>query len=134
MGISLIRKINGKFTCINAHSIFAIISVSGSSLKIEILDFWYFLFKPDNLVKLLKNMGVCVMDGCVYLFFFQHQKREINDKEWRGVSVSGVTWCKRVLWSFMTKRGGGWWLDQIRVILGWCNYWTAPFVCLTILN
>ena len=81
MGISLIYKINGKFTYINGHSIFAIIlylrPFPYSSLKIEILTrFSLFLFKPDTLVYLLKNMGGRVMGGCVSLFFFNFKKEK----------------------------------------------------------
>ena len=43
-----------------------------SSLKIKILTrlVFFFFFKPENLVSLLKNMDGCVMDGCVSLEFF----------------------------------------------------------------
>ena len=38
--------------------------LKGSSLKL------FLLFKPDNLIELLKNMGGCFMGRCVYLGFF----------------------------------------------------------------
>ena len=73
------------------------------------------------------------MVGCVSLsylcfVFFQLQERETNDKGrdlcqvWRNVRGGGV------LWSFVTKRDGGWWVGQKRVILASRNYWTAPYL------
>ena len=38
--------------------------------------FILFLFKPGNFVKLLKNMGGCVMGGCVSLGFYFNFKKE----------------------------------------------------------
>ena len=35
-----------------------------------------FLFKPDNFVQLLKNMGGCVMGGCIPLRFYKNNKKE----------------------------------------------------------
>ena len=50
--------------------------------------FYSVLFKPDNLIQLLKNMGGCVMGEWVSLGFFSTSKKKSVRK---GGSVSGVT-------------------------------------------
>ena len=58
-------------------------------------------------------MGGCVMGGCVS-FFFQLQKKEINDK---GGLCQVQRNVRRVLLSFVMKRDDGGWVGQKRVIL-----------------
>ena len=68
-------------------------------------------------------MGGYVMGGCVSLFFFQLQKREINVKRGicakRDVRKEGLVIIRDEAW---------WWGvgGQKRVILAWRNYWTVP--------
>ena len=44
-----------------------------------------------------------------------------------GGGVSGVTYRKGALLSFVMKCDGGGWVGQKRTKLPWRNYWTAPF-------
>ena len=41
----------------------------------NLAEFYYFLFKPDNLTYLLKNVGGYIMGGCVSFGFFSTSKK-----------------------------------------------------------
>ena len=78
---------------------------------------------PKSLYIVISSM-IASTRLCFFVFFFNIKKKKlmINGvvcQAWRN--VRGVFWSYDVM-----KRNGRGWVDQKRVILAWCNSWTAP--------